>query len=223
VTNKSKPMAYRFRAFSIIEIVIAAALIAALGLALFTLLKEGIRTKNTVNTLSGRYHSGRQAMERMVNELSMAYLSGQFNTVERMVQTDFLGEKEKVSFDAFGNSPFTKGAKESDQREISYFIDKDKDGKSALMRRIHNNLTRKLGEEGIVDVLCSDVRSLEFKYWDDTTKEWQSSWSTQGAGAKVEVPTRISIALVIMISAEKEQKFLTEVETWIQKPIMIGK
>lgn len=212
------------RGFSLIEVLIAAALIAALGLALFTLLQEGIRTKRTVDNLSSRYHLARQAMERMANELSMAYLSAHKNAAELMVETNFEGKKDRVAFDAFGNAPFARGAKESDLRELSYFIDRDKKtDKPALMRRVHNNLTLKVGESGDTDVLCPNVKSLEFKYWDDDQKDWTDSWSTTSVDQKKILPSRIQITLVSMISEEKEQKFMTQVELWVKKPIAISK
>lgn len=218
-------MKIRFaRGFSLIEVLIAAALVAALGLALFTLLKEGIRTKNTVDSLSSRYHLARQAMERMANELSMAYLSLHKNVSEVVVETGFEGKKDRVAFDAFGHVPFARGAKESDQREISYFIDRDKKtDKPALMRRVHNNLTLKVGEKGDADVLCPYAKSLEFKYWDDEQKEWLDGWSTTSVDQKKTLPARIQITLVTLVSEEKEQKFVTEVELWVKKPILISK
>jgi general secretion pathway protein J len=212
------------RGFSLIEVLIAAGLLAALGIALFQLLQGGIRVSKTVTTFSSRYHAGRQAMERMTRELSMAYLSAQQNATEIVVQTNFRGKEEKVEFDGFGNVPFAKNAKESDQREVSYFIDRDRvTDKPALMRKIHNNLTLKLGEQGTVDVLCSDVKSLKFKYWDDSVKDWKTDWATDTSDAQVVLPARIQIELVIMISEQREQKFLTQVELWTRKPIMISK
>jgi general secretion pathway protein J len=203
------------RGFSIIEIVIAAALLAALGLLLFTLLKTSIRSRNTLESVSTRHHAGRLAIERMTNELSMAYLSTHKNPSNVVVQTDFRGEEHRIAFDAFGNIPFVKGAKESDQREISYFIDDDKrTNKPALMRKVHNSITSALGKEGHVEVLCPDVKDLSLKYWDSEKTAWQSTWTTDGSDSRQTLPTRILIELTIAMS-EREEKFVSEVEIWL--------
>jgi len=212
------------RGFSIIEIVIAAALVAMLGLALFTLLKTGLRGKETLVTVSGRIHAGRLAIERMANEISMAYLSGHVNPTNPVVITNFEGQEHSIAFDAFGNIPFLKDAKESDQRELSFFIaDDEKTRKPALMRKIHNNLTNDLGKDGRVEVLCQNVKSLTFKYWDDDLKLWQAVWTTDGVAARQTLPSRIQIELVILMSDDKERKFMTEVEIWLKKRFTISK
>lgn len=212
------------RGFSIIEIVIAAALIAMLGLALLTLLRTGFRSKNLLISVSGRYHDGRLAMERMANEISMAYLSSHVNPVNPVVITKFDGQESSIAFDAFGNIPFLKDAKESDQRELSFFIaDDEKTRKPALMRKVHNNLTDDLGKDGRVEVLCPDVKSLTFKYWDDDIKTWQPVWTTDGAVPRQLLPSRVQIELVILMNDEKERKFVTEVEIWLKKRFTISK
>lgn len=213
------------RGFSIIEIVIAAALLAMLGLALFTLLKTGLRSRETLITTSGRVHAGRLAIERMANEISMAYLSSHVNPTNAVVITNFDGQEHSIAFDAFGNIPFLKDAKESDQRELSFYIaDDEKTRKPALMRKVHNNLTNDLGRDGRVEVLCQNVKSLNFKYWDDDLKQWTEIWQTAGgAAARQFLPSRIQIELSILMNDDKERKFITEVEIWLKKRFSISK
>lgn len=218
-----KHAALSFHGFSIIEVVIAAALVAMLGVWLFISTSNGIQAKNETAAKAARYHAARQALERMEHELSMAYLSAHRNANNLVVTTLFKGEEEKITFSALGNMPFVKEAHESDQQELSYYVERDdRTNKPALMRRVHKNLTLKPGEEGNADVLCSDVVGLKLKYWDEANSDWKKEWSSEGSFAQPLLPARIEIELTILIY-EREVKFVTQVELWMRKPIMIAK
>lgn len=208
--------------FSLIEVLIAVLLLGMLGAALVSTLNSTLNVKDKVDIISNRFHLARQAMERMANEISMAYISAQKNVSIPIVETKFKGEKDKIAFDAFGHVPHIKNAKESDQREISYFLDEDeRSGKQSLMRKIRNNISLKLGEEGAVDTLCPDVKSLEFKYWNDRIQDWSDQWGTEGLDAQKTLPSRIQITMVAVVENEIEQKFMTQTEIWLTKPINI--
>lgn len=211
--------------FSIIEIIIATLLLAMLGLALSQSLTNAISAQKTIEGISTRYHLARQAMERIASEISMAYLSGNVNLTTPVIATNFKGEAEKIAFNAFGNVVFSKNSKESDQREISFYLGKDeRTNAPALLRKIHANNTLKTGEEGSVATLCTFVKSLQFKYWDSVNENWSSTWKTEGGpDARKELPSRVKIELVIQIEDERDQKFLTETEIWLTKPIKILK
>jgi type II secretory pathway component PulJ len=203
---------------------IAVMLLAMLGAGLVATLNSTITVKEKVDVISNRFHLARQAMERMVNEISMAYISGQKNTTLPVSETKFKGAKDKISFDAFGHMPHLKNSKESDQREVSYYLDEDeRSGKQSLMRKIHNNITLRLGEEGRVDTLCPDVKSLEFKYWDSRDELWKSSWEIEGVEAQRTLPSRIQIEMEVVIEGDVIEKLITETEIWLTKPINIIK
>ena len=206
--------------FTLIEILVAILLLGMLGAGIVTTLNSTITAKEKVDLISDRFHLARQAMERMNSELSMAYLSQNKNVNVSVSQTSFKGEKDRIAFDAFGHVPYAKNAKESDQREISFFLEADaKTGRQSLMRKIHSNITAQLGKEGRVDVLCPDVKSLSFKYWNVKTKSWTENWSTEGIDQQITLPPRVLIEFVANIENEVEQKFMTETEIWLTQPI----
>ncbi|MDA0712569.1 MAG: prepilin-type N-terminal cleavage/methylation domain-containing protein [bacterium] len=209
------------RGFSLIELLIAAVLLAIIGLMLTTTLNSSIEVKERVDGISNRYFFVRQALSRMSREISMAYLSEHKNFNSPVVITQFKGEKSALAFAAFGGFVRQKNAQESDQREISYFMQKDKDNISSLMRKEKINLTNDLGKSGKTYVLCPNVKSVEFKYWNQSTKKWQNEWSTEGVAAQKILPSRVQIEMIAILENNQEEKFITETEIWITTPIKI--
>ncbi len=210
------------RGFSLIEILIAGALLAIIGIMLMTTLNSSIEVKERVDGISNRYYLIRQAMSRMAREISMAYISAHKNPNYAVINTQFKGEKSSLSFVAFGGFVRMKDAKESDQREISYFVDSDiKKAQPSLMRKEKVNPTGQLGEEGRAQVLCPNVKSIEFKYWNHKMKNWDSEWQTEGVAMQRSLPLRVLIEMVALLENDVEQKFVTQTEIWITDPIDI--
>jgi general secretion pathway protein J len=211
------------RGFSLIEIVVAAALLALVGATLMQTLNSSITVKERVDSISTRYHLVRQALSRMSHEISMAYISTQVNPEYAVTITAFKGEKDRLSFDAFGGVVRVQNAKESDQREISYFLERDKKtDRMSLMRREHPNITRDIGKSGVTEVLCPDVTKITFKYWNEKAKNWDSNWSVTALSELPTLPTRVQIELVAKMQNEHEQKFVTETMVWLTEPVVIN-
>ncbi len=208
--------------FSLIEVMVAAGLVALVGAGLLVSTSSSIDAKKHVEEISDRYHIIRQALSRMNRELSQAYISAHRNPNTVIVNTQFLGEKNKVSFVAFGGIARKKDVPASDQREISYFLDDDeKTGKKALMRRERINPGNPIGVEGKAQVLCPDVDQLEFAYWSDPDAAWQDDWKTEGGFSKATLPVRVRIKMRAKTGPDKEESFLTQASIWLKAPISI--
>lgn len=210
------------RGFTLIEVMIAVALLALVGVQLMVQLSSSITAKERAEAVSGRYHMVRQAVARMVKEVSMAYISTHKNALERVVDTQFKGEKDKISFVAFGNIPRRADRPESDQREISYYIDTDDEtGKKGLFRREKVNPGLEIGTKGREQLLCPEVDELEFKYWDDREEKWQDDWSTEGATSKGKLPQRVQIKMKALMRENESETFVTQTAIWLVDPILI--
>lgn len=208
--------------FSLIEIVVAAALMAMMGATLMETLNSSITVKERVDTISTRYHLVRQALSRMSHEISMAYISTQVNPEYAVVITAFKGDKDKLSFDAFGGVVRAQNAIESDQREITYFLDRDKKtDQLSLMRKEKPNPTREIGNLGVTEVLCPDIVKITFRYWNDKDRNWDASWSVTAQSQNPFLPSRVQIELVAKMQNEAEQKFVTETAIWLVQPVSI--
>ncbi len=207
------------KAFSLLEVLIAAALLGLMGVILFSSLESSLDVTDRAQTISNRNNLMRQALARMAGELSMAYVSNNRNPAALVVDTQFKGEKDSVSYVAFGGLQHRLDAKESGEREIGYFL---KDGK--LMRREKSNPGKELFTSGKERLVCPDVHKLEFKYWNPVTSAWDSEWKTQGrAIAEAKLPPRVQIELTFKEKDDELVKVTTESEIWLTDPIFLVK
>ena len=208
-------------AFSLIEILIAASLLAIIGALLAQSLSSSIEAKDAIESTSNRYHLVRSSMSRMVDEISMAYLSTHRptgGTVVRMV-TGFKGERDRIDMTGFGYVPRVEDEKKSDQRQLSFYTDTDPRTQTrSLMRREQANLDDEYDEGGRILTLLPDVRSLEFQYWDPQKEAWTEKWDAAGNELN-RLPSRVRIELVAVMDDGREQTFVTQSKLWTLAPL----
>jgi type II secretion system protein J len=209
------------RAFSLLEILIASSLLALIGALLAQSLSSSIDAKEAIEATSGRYHVVRSAISRVVDEISMAYLSNHRpgGTNELRAITGFKGERDRVDFTAFGYVPRVEDEKRSDQRQLSYFLDTDPRTRTkSLMRREQANLDDQFDEGGREQTLLSDVRELEFEYWDQSKEDWSEKWDSSGTEMD-RLPLRVRIKVVAVMDDGQEQTFTTQSRLWLLTPL----
>lgn len=204
------------------EVMVAAALLAIVGGLLYTSLTSSIDAKEAVEGTSNRYHLARQALARMVDEISMAYLSAHRNPAELSVDTGLKGGREELSFTAFGYVPRLEDAKQSEQRELGYRLGLDeRTGQQAILRREQPNPDDEIEEGGREQTLLPHATELEFAYWDDATQDWKDEWDTEEAATLNRLPSRIRISLTAKMDDEgsREQQFMTQARIFLLAPI----
>lgn len=210
------------KGFSLIEVMVSAVLLALVGMILMQTLSSSLDVKDRVEDISDKYQIVRNAMSRMSRELSMAYISGHKNATNLTVETVFKGTASSVLFTAFGNITHSANAKQSDQRVLEYKLGKDKKtGKEGLLRRERLTMGRNLQSEGVTSLLCPDVKSLQFEYWSQDKDKWDSMWDTDSVAYGSELPRRVRITIVAVMDNKKEEKFMTQSEIWLTKPILV--
>lgn len=197
--------ARRQRGMTLIEVMVALAMFAAVGALLYGGFSQTSRAKQVLNTQLDRYHELRVGLERMVRELSMAYMSTHYNPLSslRTMRTTFIGKDsgfgDRIDFTAVSHTRVYRDAKESDQEEISYFITDDAKGeKKVLARRVQARPDDKPEEGGRIEVLISDVLDFELEYLDQASWEWVESWdAVQGSGQTNRLPAQVKIRVTI--------------------------
>lgn len=207
--------------FSLMEVMIAVALLAIIGGLLYTSLTSSIDAKEAVEKTSNRYHLSRQAMARMVDEISMAYVSGHRSTLDPQTKSGLIGEADALHFTAFGYQPRVADSKRSDQREIGYELGIDeRTNAQALRRREQADPDLELDEGGRWQTLLPYVTELEFMFWDSTTEDWKESWDTEEAATLNRLPSRIQIKVTAKMGEDGiEQTFLTQSRIFLQTPL----
>ena len=191
---------------SLIEVMIAITILAMISTLVYSGFTTTARHKARIERELDRSHLVSAALERMVRELSMAYVSQQVNASNQAgvstVLTTFSGKdhgiRDRLDFTSFAHQRLYRNAHESDQCEISYFITQDPDDseKLVLARREQNRIDERPERGGRVEVLLNDVKGVDFEYLDQQTVEWRRTWDAIGAAGQ---PNRLPMQVRIVV------------------------
>ncbi len=200
-------------AFTLIEIMIAVAVLALMMVVAWGSVVQTMNAKRQFEGQQDRFREARAAMQRIVKDLEAAYLSANEDRTLLDTRTYFLSEGSGdimgLRFSAFAHQRLFADANESDQAIISYYAayDREKRTQQNLMRRE----TRRMGNEkaeslkGEADVLFSNVTRFELAFFDVRDNEWKETWTTQGAeGSANRLPDRVRVTLAFPDDAGKE-------------------
>jgi general secretion pathway protein J len=218
---------------TMIEVLVAMAIVTIMMLGVWRSFSATVTATEMTTDIQERYSTVRNAMDRMAAELATAYLSFNVNPVETRHFTMFEGRNDSsgdsVTFSSFGHLRIRRDANESDQAIIQYFLapDPEDSERTHLYRRETKRLTGDLPEDlrrfAPAYVLCEDVDSLEFEFWDPTREEWIDEWRTTVAeGQPDRLPPRVRIKLGIKNDGA-EQYFVTQTILPMQEKIDLGK
>jgi len=168
--NLSSVFCHLSSAFTLVEILIALAILAMIVASTFTIFRSSSSSWQKGQTRSERYHNARVAVGRISKEISQAVISE--NSLSR-----FIGEKEEVSFISFVST-----AREVfELAEIEYWLDRDQ---KFLMRNEDVEPDYDFSTQEHSDILADNISELEFSYYDGL--DWKDAWDSDLAGADEE-------------------------------------
>ena len=215
------------RGFSLIEVMVAVAILAVVTTMTWGSFSKTSSTKKAIEAGASRYRTVRIALDRMVRDITQAYLSQNEDTAQPERRTLFVGKNKfgvsELRFSYFGHQRLYQDTHECDTAQVGYFpmINRET-GKTDLMRRETRRLQYlKLDDNpGETNVLCDDVIKLKFEYWDSRDKVWREEWDTTSAdGQPYRLPTRVRITLTVKDERDKEIPFLTEARISVLEPL----
>jgi general secretion pathway protein J len=212
----------RARGFTLIEVLIAMGIVAAMAVMTIGSLSEIDRASTQVRQQEDQESAARVALSRLTRELEMAFLSDNYDTAHyRDPLTLFLGRGDGVLFTTFAHVRLYRDAKESDQSIVEYLLDSDPDhpGERALIRREKPRLDDEPDRGGHKDLVADHVTSLTLQYWDKTRKDWVKEWSTRTPEHAKELPQRVRIELELAQADGRTQKYVTEARIEIRKSL----
>lgn len=196
----------RSRGFTLIEVLISIAILAAITSLLFGAFSALKRSKDGLSRVQDRQREGRLAMARITRELQSAYLSAHIplNQALLVQKTIFKSERgtpaDRLDFTAFANRRLDRDSHVSDQCELSYFGSSNPDGSGTtdLVRRVDTELDLEPTKGGKVEVLATDIDLFDLQYLDATTGQWQENWdTTQTTGQPDRLPLQVRVILVL--------------------------
>lgn len=199
----------RRRGLTLIEVLVAITIFAIVSVIVFGGFNQTMINKRIIEEDADRMHVIRVALERMVSELSMAYVSVQVNVNPALqtMNTCFIGGRanrgHRIDFTSFSHRRLYRDAHESDQNELSYFVtnDPDEPGELVLARREQNRIDDDPQEGGTIQVLVRRVVAFDAEYLDPVSGEWIDSWDTRELTKQ---PNRLPLQVKLSLTVEDE-------------------
>ena len=210
--------ATRRHGFTLIEVVIAVAMTAFIGVTIGVTFQTTIQNKEIIESQAERYRMLRTAMNRMVREIGAAYVSDRYDPKRYRDAfdrpTNFIGTREKLIFSTLSHQRLYADAKESDQMIVEYSVKTSPDskarGRQDLVRRQNVILEERMERGGTEDSLFEGARKIEFQYWNTERKQWEDEWDTRRSDRKSLLPTRVKITLSALDENNKEVRYTTQ-------------
>ncbi|MBC8473833.1 MAG: prepilin-type N-terminal cleavage/methylation domain-containing protein [Candidatus Omnitrophica bacterium] len=191
----SRQFALHNKAFTLVEILIALAILAMIVASTFTIFRSSAKSWQKGEIRSERYHNARVAIGRMSMEISQAVI------IENS-DARFIGQPDEVSFVSFVSS--TEGVFE--QAEIEYWFDS---AQKVLMRNEDAEPDYDFSTQDYSDILADGISELEFSYYDGSTwvDSWDSRFIDEETGDEVDsLPKAVKIKIQVQDKKAKESE-----------------
>ena len=218
----------RSRGFTLIEVMLAMAIMTFVTALLWGSFVSMGATKKRIESMQERTHTIRVALMRMTREIEMAFISENDKSGVEEHRTMFVGttsgDFDKLRFSWFGHQRLRADRPESDTALVSYFTEPDTESRMVtnLMRRETRRLETKDPDRipGETYILCPDVVSVKFSYYDFRKKEWKEEWNTNGADGLKYLPTQVRISVKFLDERRQQVTFTSTAR--IQMTEMVG-
>lgn len=209
---------------TLIEAMVAITILSIVTTLVYGGFSQTMRNKTRVEEQSDRAHVIRVAMERIVRELSQAYVSVHVNpnpTLQSML-TCFHGYRQgrasRIDFTSFSHRRLYRDAHESDQNELSYFVARhpEEPDQRVLVRREQRRIDDEPDRGGQLTILVEDVREFELEYLDPQTGDWIDSWDAAPNGTQANrLPYQVRIKLEVpgIVDPRRTERYATR--AWI--------
>lgn len=216
------------RGFTLLEIMVAMSVLAMVSVLIYGAFDGLSKGKKTLGGVNDRYHQGRAAMERIVHELSSAFLSMHQPLTVQQIRRKTLFKStnnspaDRLDFTSFSHRRLVRDSHESDQNEISYFGSPDPkmSTKIDLARREDTIIDIEPERGGEVNVLVEDIDLFDLKFLDPLSSQWLDTWdTTQATGQPNRLPLEIKIKLVLRGVDGKPIQFMTKTRQPMLAPL----
>jgi general secretion pathway protein J len=221
------------RGMTMIEVMVAVAVLAMVAVLIHGVMDSLSRGRKGEGMRAERAHEGREAMQRMVRDLSGAFISMHVPVIPALQteRTGFVARSsspyDRLDFTAFAHLRTERDTHESDQAEVGYFVVADPDApeKMDLVRREQTPIDYEPLKGGVVNVVAEDVEKFDVRFLDPMTSMWVDTWdSMQVTGQPNRLPLEVEITLVLKGVGENTPpySYTTKVFIPIQSPLTFG-
>lgn len=185
-------MRHARRGFTLLELLIAIALMAIVAASLYSSLFIGMRTSRSAVAAIQPARMAALTLELMRQDFAAALppkgiLAGPFQGTSSANSSNF----DELVYFSGANAP-REGEVGCDIRKVDLLVETlPDDAQPALVRRITSNLLA--SQEPVVheQVLCRGIKQLKFRFYDGTV--WQESWDSTAVGDVLPAAVEVTI------------------------------
>jgi general secretion pathway protein J len=217
---------------TLLEVMVSLVVLSLVAVLIAGIIDSLSRGRKAEGMRAERAHEGREAMARILRDLSSAYLSQHVPAVQALMtnKTVFVGKSstayDRVDFTAFGHFRSERDSHESDQAEVGYFAAKDPDNpdKWDLVRREQTPIDMEPLKGGVINVVAEDIDTFDIRYLDPMTSQWVETWdTTQVSGQPNRLPLEVKVTLILKgVAGGPNYSYTTKIFLPIQQPLAFG-
>jgi type II secretion system protein J len=198
-------------AFTLVEMLITASMLALIATAGFAVFSGGIRSAAKVKRYGEMLSNAQMALRAMSADIRAALAYGNFRLVSLDVQHE-QRDCDTIDFIIIRPNPQRKEPDEGGRAEVGYYIDNDPDTEAQwLLRREDRTLDDDPLEGGYLSLAGPFVSELNLEFYDGLA--WQSGWDDR---TKFPKAVRIQIVVQDEKEIEKPRVFSTTVPIMAQ-------
>jgi general secretion pathway protein J len=191
ITNK--------KGFTLIEIIIAIGILAAMTLTMSQISTSVVESKNRSEKRVETRHATSIALSKLTDDLRMAFIADKtFHGNDSFYLTGFIGDGTSINFSTMSNVHYIKNQNDTDQSHVGYKLKTDDTGNFILIRRQTPYLMEKLEEGGQGFVLMRDIKEITIEYYDSNKKEWKDKWDTESISFAGRLPQMVKVKLTAL-------------------------
>lgn len=223
------------RAFTLIEVMLAMALLATMVGLTWGTVAQSFRLRQASLERFDRFRGVQTALDRMSREISMAFVTnvGQVATNDQReitYRTIFEGSDDELTFTSLAHVRTRVGEVASEQCEISYRLENQRgeDGEmhQNLVRRQDAPIDENPDEGGVNYVLLYDVEEIRFEYWDAETEIGGDAWTRSWDAIEEQdgrLPERVRMTIEVKHPTRRNETltFVTQTQLELTKPLII--
>ena len=200
-------MMKRNQAFTLIEVMAVTLFLAIIGTYTWGYLRSTITTQRKIEERTTLQQTGISIMTKLQDDISQVFF-----VESNQKMTFFQGGPHEIAFSSLSHDAPSPKDKESEEAEIYYTLDGDKDdpdGKTQVLLR--KEVPYLFNQQDKVDdylpiPVARKILSLDFTYSDDGTK-YLDEWDTAGADHPNKLPKLVRIKLVVRDTQGHEEYF----------------
>lgn len=204
------------RGFTLIEILIA---ILIMGMVLATVYAAYSGTMRIVQEMeyeNNIYKMARVTMDRIIRDLSSVQPIG--GVFELRSDKELKNNREwgSLHFRSAAHLAFSENEIDGSVALIGYFVEEDRGVEGFSLRRsdLSVNQATKEKSESSGYIICQNIDSLIFTFYDSNGKEydvWDSSSNLAEQKGKAPIAIQVQLGLVNVNNKEKPYKFMTKI------------